>query len=82
MGGPDERSEGIFSYIRQGAPVGGYLANQLLLPMALDAGGTFVTSRPTEHFRTNAKVIGMFLGQRITSEPIDQHRWRVDVVGA
>ncbi len=41
--------------------VGPFLADQLLLPMALAGGGSFTTTQVTEHTRTNAKVIAMFL---------------------
>lgn len=72
----------IKNYLGVGAPVGEHLADQLILPMALGAGGTFVTARPTEHFRTNAKVIGLFLDRQIRSEAVDRLRWRIHVTGA
>lgn len=43
------------------APVGIHLADQLLLPLALGAGGSFRTLAPTLHTRTNADVIRQFL---------------------
>lgn len=48
-------------YLDAGAPVGPHLADQLLLPLALGAGGSFLTSALTEHTRTNADVIRRFL---------------------
>jgi len=47
--------------LRAGVPVGEHLADQLLLPMALAGGGSFLTTAPSEHLRTNAWVIGHFL---------------------
>ena len=45
------------------APVCEHLADQLLLPLALGAGGSFRTVKPTEHTRTNAAIIARFLGE-------------------
>lgn len=67
-------------YLTVGAPVGSHLADQLLLPLALGAGGEFVTSRPTPHTRTNAEIIQMFLARTISLEPIeDTKAWRIRV---
>jgi RNA 3'-terminal phosphate cyclase len=44
------------------APVSPHLADQLLLPLALGAGGTFRATELDEHFRTNVAVIESFLG--------------------
>jgi RNA 3'-terminal phosphate cyclase (ATP) len=48
-------------HLGQGVPVGEHLADQLLVPMALAGGGSFVTCAPTEHLRTNARVVETFL---------------------
>ncbi len=48
------------------APVCEHLADQLLLPLALGAGGRFRTVKPSEHTRTNATIIGLFLGDVVT----------------
>ncbi len=45
-----------------GAPaVGGHLADQLLLPLALAGGGAFSTVLPSGHTRTNVETIARFL---------------------
>lgn len=44
-------------YLESGVPVAKHLADQLLLPMALGAGGRFRTLEPSEHFLTNMLVI-------------------------
>lgn len=49
------------AYLASGAPVGIHLADQLLIPMALAGGGTFLTSKPTAHTVTNAGVIQRFV---------------------
>jgi RNA 3'-terminal phosphate cyclase (ATP) len=50
------------------APVGHYLADQLLIPMALGGLDTFATSSPSTHFSSNAEVIALFTGRRISVE--------------
>lgn len=53
------------------APVCEHLADQLLLPMALLAGGSFTTVEPTLHTRTNIDTIHHFLPGVIESPPAD-----------
>jgi RNA 3'-terminal phosphate cyclase (ATP) len=48
-------------YIDASVPVSEHLADQLLIPMALGEGGSFLTTRPTLHTKTNAEVIRRFL---------------------
>jgi RNA 3'-terminal phosphate cyclase (ATP) len=52
-------------YIRSGAFAGPYLADQLLLPMALAGGGAFTTVKPSQHALTAANIIRRFLDRRI-----------------
>ncbi len=52
-------------YQKSGAPVGEHLADQLLLPMALGAGGVFRTMPLSSHSRTNIETIGRFLDKGI-----------------
>jgi len=49
------------AYLDSDAPVGPYLADQLLLPLALAGSGAFRSTRLTEHSRTNMHVIECFL---------------------
>ncbi|MCG3182012.1 MAG: RNA 3'-terminal phosphate cyclase [Planctomycetes bacterium] len=55
-------------WLEAGVPVGEHLADQLLLPMALGAGGRFRTLEPSGHTRTNIETIRKFLDVRITCE--------------
>ncbi len=48
-------------WLDSGAPVGPHLADQLLIPLAMAGGGSFVTVEPTTHTTTNIEVIGRFL---------------------
>jgi RNA 3'-terminal phosphate cyclase (ATP) len=56
-------------YLAHDAPVGPHLADQLLLPMALGALTSFVTTAPTPHFESNVEVIRAFTGKRVSVEP-------------
>ena len=60
-------------------PVGPHLADQLLLPMALAGGGSFVTGPPHEHTRTNIAVIEKFMSLEFHLEEMAAGRWRVSV---
>ena len=64
----DDACDEVERYLRSGAPVGSHLADQLLLPMALGAGGTFRTMRTTPHTKTNVEIIRRFVACDITIE--------------
>lgn len=69
----------IIQYLHANVPVGEYLADQLLLPMALGKGGEFKTSTPSMHLLSNAEVIKQFMHIDINIEQENQHTWRVCV---
>ena len=58
-------------WMKLDVPVGRHLADQLMLPMALGAGGAFRTVGLTPHGRTNIDVIHAFLRPRISIEALD-----------
>jgi RNA 3'-terminal phosphate cyclase (ATP) len=60
-------------------PVDEYLADQLLLPMALAGGGSFRTTKPSLHSTTNAAIIQRFLPVPIRFEPERDLVWRAAV---
>ncbi len=69
-------------YLVTSAPIGPHLADQLLLPMALGAGGRFVTTTLTPHATTNIAVIRQFLDVAITVMPAGDGLYAVTVPGA
>lgn len=52
-------------YLQSGAPVGEYLADQLLLPLAVAGSGCFETATLSSHLQTNLAIIEKFLPVRI-----------------
>lgn len=58
----------VRDYLDRNAPVGPYLADQLLIPLAMAGAGRFRTGPLTSHTRTNMAVIQRFLDVSITSE--------------
>jgi len=62
-------------------PVDEYLADQLLLPLALAGGGSFRTTKPSLHSTTNAAIIQRFLPMPIQFEQESELVWRVRVGG-
>ncbi len=59
--------------------VGEYLADQLLLPMALGAGGEFLTVKPSQHFISNVDVIKKFMDIEINYSELAEDRWLVKI---
>lgn len=67
------------AYLAARVPVGEYLADQLLLPMALHSGGVIRTQTPSRHTRTNADVIERFLDVEVEFEEESRQNWLVKV---
>jgi len=66
-------------FINSEAAVGPYLADQLLLPMALAGGGRFTAMRPSRHTTTNIDTIKAFLPVSIELGEGDQGVWTIEV---
>lgn len=66
-------------YLVAGVPVGENLADQLLLPLALAGGGSFLTHSPTRHTKTNIEVIARFLPVRIALREVSRDAWSIEV---
>jgi RNA 3'-terminal phosphate cyclase (ATP) len=56
-------------YLASGAPVGEYLSDQLMIPLALAGGGSYTTIKSTLHATTNAEIIAKFLPVRFAFQP-------------
>lgn len=66
-------------YLAQTVPVGRYLADQLLVPMALAGGGKFRTLSPTQHTTTNIDVVKLFLDVEIAVREYDRNKWEIEI---
>ena len=69
------------AYVESGAAIGSYLADQMLLPMALAGGGSFTTMQPTSHSLTNISVIEQFLPVKFVVKQVEGARglWQMGV---
>jgi len=66
-------------YLGAEAPVGEHLADQLMIPLVLLAGGRYRTLEPTRHAHTNAAVIDLFLPGAVRLEARAKDDWLVTV---
>jgi RNA 3'-terminal phosphate cyclase (ATP) len=66
-------------YLASEAVAGDYLADQLLVPMAIAGGGSFTTRRLSRHATTNIEVIRKFLDVEITTTQLENRTLRVEV---
>lgn len=69
----------VRAYVDADVPVGPYLADQLLVPMALAGASSMRTMAPTAHTTTNIEVIRRFLDVPIVVHDEDGVRCRIDV---
>ncbi|MDQ8205664.1 RNA 3'-terminal phosphate cyclase [Pelagicoccus sp. SDUM812003] len=72
-------SKEALRYIKEDAPVGDYLADQLLLPFALAGGGSFRTLALSQHFLTNKNIIETFLDVEIVTTRQSRLSWLVEI---
>ena len=72
-------AKSVRRHLRSKAAVGPYLADQLLLPMALGSGGKFTMMRPSQHFETNVETVHQFLDVPIRYIEEEDGLWLVEV---
>ncbi|EDN67699.1 RNA 3'-terminal phosphate cyclase [Beggiatoa sp. PS] len=75
----DEAIKMAQAYLTADVPVSEYLADQLLLPLALAGKGEFITLTPSLHTLTNIEVIRTFLPISIQSTQLNEHAWLIRV---
>jgi RNA 3'-terminal phosphate cyclase (ATP) len=66
-------------YLASEAVAGEYLADQLLIPLAMAGGGAFTALPPSRHTTTNIEIIRKFLPLEIESKQTDNRVWRIEV---
>lgn len=70
----------VQEYLKYDLPVGRYLADQLLIPLAMAGGGKFRTLSPSRHTTTNIEVIKRFLEVDIHLNAYDgDDQWQIDI---
>lgn len=67
-------------YLESEAPVGVHLADQLLIPLAIGAGGSYLTGPLSLHTTTNIEIIRKFLRVDITATPLTDKTWKIEVM--
>ncbi|MBF0529476.1 MAG: hypothetical protein HQK55_09430, partial [Deltaproteobacteria bacterium] len=71
----DQAANEAREYLEADVPVGGHLADQLLIYLALAGGGSYLTMRPTLHTLTNIEVIRQFLDVDFMVKPYREKAW-------
>ncbi len=64
-------------YLASQVPVGRYLADQLMIPMAMAGSGRFRTLPLTLHAKTNIEVLKCFLDIEVSLTEISNDVWDV-----
>jgi RNA 3'-terminal phosphate cyclase (ATP) len=64
-------------FLQSGASVGRYLADQLLLPLALAGGGRLTTVKPDDHVATNIRIIEAFLPVKFDVAQRTEMLWEI-----
>lgn len=66
-------------YLAHDAPVGEHLADQLLIPLSLAGGGSYLTGPLSLHTTTNIEIIRKFLAVEVWVEPVNGEMWKIEV---
>ncbi len=75
----ERTAKSVREYLASDVPVGRYLADQLLIPMAMAGGGKFCTLSPTKHTTTNIEIIKKFLDVEIDISEHDQNQFEISI---
>jgi RNA 3'-terminal phosphate cyclase (ATP) len=72
----------VREYLRADVPVGRYLADQLVLLMAVSGGGAFRTLSPSSHLTTQAEIIRRFLEISVGFRRLEDGSWLAEIAAA
>src|SRR5258706_11153208 len=72
-------AEEVGAYLEAGVPVGEDLADQLLMPLALAGGGSFVTTPLSPHSTTYIDVVSMLPARKFVTDRSNENAHRVSV---
>ncbi len=74
-----QAADQVNAYLLSAAPVGPYLADQLLIPSAMAGRGIYRTGPPTRHTRTNLAVARQFFETPICLRRIGTAVWEIEI---
>lgn len=66
-------------YLAAGVPVGRFLADQLLIPLAMAGKGKFRTLAPSMHTQTNVEIVQKFLEVKVQIEQLERDVWEIEI---
>jgi RNA 3'-terminal phosphate cyclase (ATP) len=66
-------------YLSYNVPVGRYLADQLLVPLAIAGGGRFLTVPPSRHTLTNIGIIKCFMDVSFDVTANELNQWEIGI---
>jgi RNA 3'-terminal phosphate cyclase (ATP) len=66
-------------YIARNVPVDEHLADQLLLPLAMAGGGSYLTGPPSLHSTTNIQTLRQFIDVPVDVREISRQQYQVNV---
>jgi RNA 3'-terminal phosphate cyclase (ATP) len=74
-----ELADQVNTYLATSAPIGPYLADQLLVPLAIAGSGAYRTMPLTRHTRTNIAIVRQFLEIAIKVQPAGATEWEIKI---
>ena len=72
-----QAADRAIEFLRAKVPVDRYLADQLLVPLALAGGGAFLTEKPTPHTRTCMELLPLFMNVKARAVQQNSRAWRI-----
>lgn len=72
-----QAAQRALAFIRAGVPVDRHLADQLIVPLALAGGGSFLTEKPSLHAETCMNLLPFFTDIRASMAEISENRWQI-----
>ena len=69
----------VQEYLQYDLPVGRYLADQLLIPLAMAGKGKYRTLPPTRHTNTNIEIVKQFLNVDIQLSEFARRQWEIEI---
>jgi RNA 3'-terminal phosphate cyclase (ATP) len=72
-----QAADRAMAFLRADVPVEKHLADQLLVPLALAGGGSFVTEKPSLHTKTCMELLPLFMNIKARAAQQNARAWRI-----